>query len=71
MTRQKRRSRSPHSPKMNSRVEYVHATCRREFYECTEMGADLTAVQRQWAEREGTYKRIRPHESLDLKMPIE
>ena len=37
----------PHSPKMNARVEYVHGTCRREFYECTEMAADLEAMRRQ------------------------
>ena len=29
----------PHSPKMNTRVEYVHGTCRRELYECTKMAA--------------------------------
>lgn len=61
----------PRSPKMNSRVEYVHGTCRREFYECTEMAADLEGARRQWSVWEDTYNRVRPHESLDLKTPIE
>ena len=61
----------PYSPKMNTRVEYVHGTCRREFYECTELAADLEAARRQWAEWEDTYNRVRPHESLDPKTPIE
>lgn len=61
----------PRSPKMNSRVEYVHGTCRREFYECTEMAADLEGARRQWSVWEDTYNWVRPHESLDLKTPIE
>ena len=61
----------PYSPKMNTRVEYVHGTCRREFYERTEMAADLKAVRRQWAEWEDTYHGVWPHESLGLKTPIE
>lgn len=61
----------PHSPRMNSRVEYVHGTCRREFYECTEMATDLEGARRQWTVWEEVYNRIRPHESLDLKTPIE
>ena len=61
----------PYSPKMNTWVEYVHGTCRREFHECTEMAADLEAVRRQWAEWEDVYNRVRPHEILDLKTPIE
>lgn len=61
----------PYSPKMNTRVEYVHGTCRREFYDCTEMAADLEAARRQWTQWEDTYNRVRPHESLGLKTPIE
>lgn len=61
----------PQSPRMNSRVEYVHGTCRREFYECTEMAADLEGARRQWAGWEDTYNRVRPHESLDLKTPVQ
>ena len=56
---------------MNSRVGYVHGICQREFYECTQMAADLEGMRRQWAVREDTYNRVRPHESLDLKTPIE
>ena len=61
----------PQSPKMNSRVEYVHGTCRREFYECTEMAADLEGARRQWAGWEDTYNRVRPHEGLGLKTPVQ
>ena len=61
----------PYSPKLNTRVEYVHGTCRREFYECTEMAADLEGVRRQWAGWEEIYNRVRPHESLGLKTPIQ
>lgn len=61
----------PYSPKLNTRVEYVHGTCRREFYECTEMAADLEGARRQWAEWEDTYNRVRPHQSLGLKTPIQ
>ena len=61
----------PYSLKLNSRVEYVHGTCRREFYECTEMAADLEGARRQWAGWEDTYNRVRPHESLGLKTPVQ
>ena len=61
----------PYSPKLNTRVEYVHGTCRREFYECTEMAANLEGARRQWTLWEDTYNRVRPHESLGLKTPIE
>lgn len=61
----------PYSPKLNTRVEYVHGTCRREFYECTEMAADLEGARRQWAEWEDTYNWVRPHESLGLKTPVQ
>ena len=40
----------PHSPQMNCRVEYAHGTCRREFYECTEMAAELEKVRDQFAQ---------------------
>ena len=38
---------------------------------CTEMAADLEGVRRQWAEWEDTYNRVRPHQSLGLKTPIQ
>ena len=50
----------PYSRKLNTRVKYVHGTCRREFYEVTEMAADLETVRRQWASWEDTYNRLRP-----------
>ncbi len=38
---------------------------------CTEMAADLEGARRQWAEWEDTYNRVRPHQSLGLKTPIQ
>ena len=61
----------PYSPRMNTRVEYVHGTCRRELYECVRMEEDLQQARRQWAKWETVYNRIRPHESLDLMTPLE
>ena len=61
----------PCSPKMNTRVEYAHGTCRREFYECFRLSADLKVVRRQLAEWIDVYNRIRPHESLDMKTPLQ
>ncbi len=61
----------PASPKMNTRVEYVHGTCRREFYECFDLAPDLAAARRQWRKWEDIYNRIRPHQSLAMKTPME
>ena len=61
----------PYSPRMNTRVEYVHGTCRRELYECVRMEEDLRQARRQWAKWETVYNQIRPHESLDLMTPLE
>ena len=60
----------PASPQMNSRVEYTHLTCRREFYDCTEIAADLASVRKQFAGWVDIFNRVRPHASLGLKTPI-
>ena len=61
----------PASPKMDTRVECVHGSCRREFYECADLVADLEGARRQWAGWENTHNGIRPHESLAMRTPME
>lgn len=56
---------------MDTRVECVHGACRREFYECADLAADLEGARRQWAGWENTHNGIRPHERLAMRTPME
>ena len=61
----------PYSPQMNSRVEYVHGTCRNEFYACEPISPHLDQARKQFSQWQDVYNSVRPHQALDMNTPIE
>ena len=63
----------PRCPQMNSRVEYVHGTCRREFWRGLQNHINFTVsgLRPHFQEWLTTYNTIRPHTNLDMMTPKE
>jgi len=63
----------PRSPQLNTRVEYMHGTCRREFWGHVEQVVDfnVSRLQPLWQKWLKIYNTIRPHQGISMMTPCE
>jgi transposase InsO family protein len=61
----------PRSPKLNGHVERAHRTHTEEFYEVYDGELDLATLNQALRGWEQTYNRVRPHQALDGRTPME
>ncbi|MBE7517946.1 MAG: transposase [Thermoflexaceae bacterium] len=62
---------SPHSPKLNGRVERLNRTAREECYDLTLEDFTVSALSRAARRWEHTYNHIRPHQALGMLTPAQ
>jgi len=61
----------PRSPKLNGGVERAHRTHTEEFYEVTDSSFDLAEIRQELLAWEHVYNRVRPHQALGYKTPLQ
>lgn len=61
----------PLSPKVNGKVERANRTHKEEFYQCTDLAADLAELRVALRAWEKTYNTVRPHQALHYLTPEE
>jgi transposase InsO family protein len=61
----------PHSPKLNGQVERINRTFREEWWECYDGEVEVTAMQAAGRAGEARYNRVRPHDALGMRTPVE
>jgi len=61
----------PKSPKLNGHVERANRTHTEEFYEVYPTSWTIPEVNKELVEWENIYNRIRPHQSLEYKTPLQ
>ena len=48
----------------------MHLTCRTEFFDWTELAADLPTLRKQFRQWVGRFNWVRPHDGLGMKKPM-
>lgn len=61
----------PRSPKLNGQVERAQRTHKEEFWQVSEVEADLAALRAELAAWESVYNTVRPHQALGYLTPEE
>ena len=61
----------PRSPKLNGCVERFNRTSREAFWECYDGTYDLASVQPALRAWEDQYNRLRPHQALQMRTPLD